>query len=75
MAKKLLQLLELNEGNATCEPPCTAVLLKGVFFICAGKTMAENLEQLPGLKAGQQVIMPVDKPIKSSGHLQVRTIR
>ena len=33
--------------------------------------MAENLEQLPALKEGQQVIMPIDQPIKSSGHIQV----
>ena len=33
--------------------------------------MAENLEGVPGLKEGQQVIMPIDQPIKESGHLQV----
>jgi hypothetical protein len=38
----------------------------------AGKTMAENLAELPALKEGQQVIMPIDQPIKSSGHIQVR---
>ena len=37
----------------------------------AGKTLAENLEQLPGLKEGQQVIVPFDKPIKKTGHLQI----
>jgi hypothetical protein len=36
--------------------------------------MAENLAELPGLKEGQQVIMPIDQPIKSSGHIQVRTV-
>ena len=35
--------------------------------------MAENLADLPALKQGQQVIMPLDQPIKSSGHLQVGT--
>lgn len=33
--------------------------------------MAENLAELPALKEGQQVIMPIDQPIKSSGHIQV----
>jgi len=33
--------------------------------------MAENLEQLPGLKEGQQVITPIGQPIKATGHLQV----
>ena len=33
--------------------------------------MAENLAELPALKDGQEVIMPIDQPIKSSGHIQV----
>ena len=37
----------------------------------AGKTLAENLESVPDLQQGQQVIMPIDKPIKETGHLQV----
>ena len=37
----------------------------------AGKTLAENLESVPDLQEGQQVIMSVDKPIKETGHLQV----
>ena len=36
-----------------------------------GKTLAENLESVPDLKQGQQVIMPLEQPIKASGHLQV----
>ncbi|KAJ3044996.1 hypothetical protein HDV00_012416 [Rhizophlyctis rosea] len=36
-----------------------------------GKTLGENLDRLPGLKEGQQIIMPLEKPIKSSGHIQI----
>ena len=36
----------------------------------AGKTLAENLESVPDLKEGQAVIMPLEQPIKASGHLQ-----
>src|SRR3984957_4897313 len=36
-----------------------------------GKTLAENLANLPGLKAGQDVIHPVEKPIKATGHLRI----
>ncbi len=36
-----------------------------------GKTLEENLEELPGLEEGQKVIVPVDKPIKKTGHLQI----
>ena len=39
----------------------------------AGQTLAENLAALPGLKEGQEVIMPVERPIKETGHLQVPT--
>ena len=41
------------------------------YIPAAGKTMAENLAELPALKEGQQVIKPIDQPIKSSGHIQV----
>ena len=37
----------------------------------AGKTLAENLENLPDLKEGQMLIYPIDRPIKQSGHIQI----
>ena len=37
---------------------------------CTGKTMAENLASCPDLSEGQEVILPLDKPIKETGHLQ-----
>lgn len=36
-----------------------------------GKTVAENLAELPGLKEDQKIIYPLSSPLKSSGHLQV----
>lgn len=36
-----------------------------------GKTIAENLKNLPGLKDGQDIIMPIENPIKETGHLQM----
>ena len=45
--------------------------LDGDCLTVTGKTMAENLASLPGLKPGQDVFMPVEKPIKSSGHIQI----
>lgn len=36
-----------------------------------GKTLADNLAEVPGLTAGQDVFMSVDKPIKASGHIQI----
>lgn len=40
------------------------------FKLCC-RTLGENLSELPGLKDGQDIIMPVSKPIKETGHLQV----
>lgn len=33
--------------------------------------MAENLAGCPDLKEGQQVVLPVDQPIKQTGHIQI----
>src|SRR5439155_2185140 len=36
-----------------------------------GKTVAQNLVEVKGLAEGQKVIYPVEKPIKSSGHIRI----
>lgn len=46
-------------------------LLHGDCLTVTGKTMAENLAEVSGLKKGQEVIKPLDQPIKASGHLQI----
>ncbi|MDR9436366.1 MAG: dihydroxy-acid dehydratase [Thiohalophilus sp.] len=46
-------------------------LLNGECLTVTGKTMTENLTELPALKDGQEVFMPLDKPIKASGHIQI----
>jgi dihydroxy-acid dehydratase len=46
-------------------------LLKGDCITVTGKTLAENLAVLPGFQTGQDVIHPLEKPIKSSGHLRI----
>jgi len=46
-------------------------LLNGECLTVTGKTIAENLTDLPPLKAGQDVILPLEKPIKPSGHIQI----
>ncbi|MEK7207800.1 MAG: dihydroxy-acid dehydratase, partial [Pseudomonadota bacterium] len=46
-------------------------LINGDCLTVTGKTIAENLKNLPGLKAGQDVFLPLEKPIKSSGHIQI----
>jgi len=44
-------------------------LIDGSCLTVTGKTIAENLADLPGLKAGQTVVHPLESPIKSSGHI------
>ncbi|MGD8795957.1 MAG: dihydroxy-acid dehydratase [Thiohalophilus sp.] len=46
-------------------------LINGDCLTVTGKTLAENLADLPGLKDGQEVFMPLDKPIKQTGHIQI----
>jgi len=48
-----------------------AGLLYGDCLTVTGRTLAENLEALPGLKDGQKVIWPLSQPIKKTGHLQI----
>lgn len=45
--------------------------LDGSCMTVTGKTLAENLADLPELAEGQDVVMPVDKAIKASGHIQI----
>jgi dihydroxy-acid dehydratase len=46
-------------------------LLNGDCLTVTGKTVAENLKEVPGLKVGQDVILPLEKPIKESGHIRI----
>lgn len=45
--------------------------LQGDCLTVTGKTIAENLSELPDLSPGQRVILPLDRPVKTTGHLQV----
>jgi dihydroxy-acid dehydratase len=48
-----------------------AGLLEGNCLTVTGKTLAENVEAAAPLKAGQTIIVPVDKPIKPDGHIRI----
>ena len=48
-----------------------AGLINGDCLTVTGKTIAENLADLPSLKEGQDIITPLDKPIKESGHIRI----
>jgi dihydroxy-acid dehydratase len=46
-------------------------LLNGECLTVTGKTVAENLADVPDLKQGQDVIHSLADPIKSTGHIQI----
>ena len=46
-------------------------LLDGRCLTVTGRTVAENLAELPGLAVGQDVIRPIDRPFKPTGHLEI----
>jgi dihydroxy-acid dehydratase len=46
-------------------------MLHGDCLTVTGKTVAENLAELPGLAAGQDVIHPLNNPIKETGHIRI----
>jgi dihydroxy-acid dehydratase len=46
-------------------------LLDGDCMTVTGKTIGENLQDLPGLKPGQDVVHPLENPIKPTGHIQI----
>jgi dihydroxy-acid dehydratase len=46
-------------------------LLEGGCLTVTGKTLAENLKDLEGLKPGQKIIHKLEEPIKKTGHIRI----
>jgi dihydroxy-acid dehydratase len=46
-------------------------LLNGDCVTVTGKTLRENVKDLPGLKPGQPIVRPVSEPLKATGHIQI----
>ncbi|HEX8549784.1 MAG TPA: dihydroxy-acid dehydratase [Cytophagaceae bacterium] len=46
-------------------------MLHGDCLTVTGKTVKENLAAAKELDAGQDIILPLDKPLKKTGHLQI----
>jgi len=46
-------------------------LLNGDCLTVTGQTVAQNLADVPDLAAGQEIIQPLEKPIKETGHIQI----
>ncbi len=46
-------------------------LLDGDCLTVTGKTLAENIVNLPGLSDGQDIVHTVEKPLKKTGHIRI----
>jgi dihydroxy-acid dehydratase len=46
-------------------------LLHGDCLTVTGRTLAENLADVADLTPGQEIIRPLDNPVKATGHLQI----
>jgi dihydroxy-acid dehydratase len=46
-------------------------LLTGDCLTITGKTVAQNLAELPDLKEGQTIVRPVSNPLKKTGHIRI----
>ena len=56
---------------AVCKLLLEAGLMDGSCLTVTGRTLGENVDGLPGLAAGQQIVHPLSNPIKSTGHIQI----
>jgi dihydroxy-acid dehydratase len=45
--------------------------LNGECLTVTGQTLAENLTAVPGLAPGQEIVRPVQNPIKPTGHIRI----
>ena len=46
-------------------------LIDGSCMTVTGRTVAENLADLPGLTPGQEIVQPLEAPIKKTGHIRI----
>ena len=46
-------------------------LLDGSCLTVTGSSIAENLADVPSLAEGQEIVHPLDNPVKATGHLQI----
>lgn len=56
---------------AVCRMLLEEGLLHGDCVTVTGKSVSENLSELPGLQPGQKVVHPISAPLKPIGHIQI----
>lgn len=67
----MADLYEIGGIPAVQKLLVAAGLLDGGIPTVTGKTLAENIASAPSLPQEQLLIRPLDKPIKSTGHIQI----
>jgi dihydroxy-acid dehydratase len=56
---------------AVCKMLLAEGLLNGDCVTVTGKTLAENIKDLPGLSEGQEIVHSLSQPIKATGHIRI----
>ena len=46
-------------------------LIDGKQLTVTGRTLGENLHDLPGLTPGQEIVHPITRPLKKDGHIRI----
>jgi dihydroxy-acid dehydratase len=65
-------ILELGGVPAVMKYLLSVGMLHGDCITCTGKTIAENLADVPDLDFDKQkIILPIESPIKQTGHIQI----
>ncbi len=67
----MAKLVEIGGVTPLMKQLLAAGLLHGECLTVTGKTLAENLATCPDYPEGQDIIKPLDSPIKPDGHLTI----
>ncbi|MDD2768433.1 MAG: dihydroxy-acid dehydratase [Methylococcus sp.] len=67
----MAELVEIGGIQPMMKTLLAAGLLHGDCMTVTGKTLAENLAEAPDYPAGQDMIRPLDNPIKKDSHLVI----
>jgi len=67
----MIELIKIGGVQPLMKTLLDAGLLHGDCMTCTGKTLAENLKKVKPYPKGQDVIRPMDNPIKAESHLVI----
>jgi len=70
-AYTMSKLVEIGGVAPLMNRLLAAGLIHGDCLTVTGKTIRENLDQVPDYPEGQDIIRPIDNPIKASSHLVI----